>query len=498
MKPQDAYDWLAGKSREAHVVGGIGALVGWDQEVNMPPKGAAHRAKMRAWVAGQHHKLATNPKIGEALAAAEGADWDEGQAANLREWRRGYELATKLPEDLVKRQALAASKGNEAWKEARSADDFSIFSPCLGELVEIARERAECLGYEEEAYDALLDLYQADLTAAKVGAVFGDLRARLVPLLERILDWQGDVGPDPIQGEYTDEEQRAFNIQGAELIGFDFAAGRLDVAAHPFCSGTCRDDIRLTTRYNTADPLPSHFGTLHEAGHGLYEQGLSADHEGTPLGDSVSLSIHESQSIFFESMVGQDPAYWEHMMGAYKAAFPGRADTLTQEQMVRRVNRVGRTLIRVEADEVTYPLHVILRFEIERALFGGEIGLADLPGVWMEKMDELVGVRPPSDADGVLQDIHWSMGGFGYFPTYAMGRMNAAQLGAALTREHPGWRADLARGDGATPLAWMREKVHSRGCLHRTDELMAEATGTPPLADEYLAHLEGKYKSIFA
>ncbi|MCH7494256.1 carboxypeptidase M32 [bacterium] len=498
MKPREAYDWLAELSRERHVVGGIGALVGWDQEVNMPPKGAPHRARMRAWMAGQHHRLATLPRIGEALAAAEGRAWGAGEAANLREWRREHELATKLPTSLVERQAKAASQGNEAWKKARAADDFGLFQPCLGELIQIARERAECLGYIDEPYDALLDIYQAGLSTAGVGAVFGDLRQRLVPLLERILDWQGEVGPDPIQGEYPESEQRAFNIEGAELIGFDFAAGRLDVAAHPFCSGTCRGDVRLTTRYNPADPLPSHFGTLHEAGHGVYEQGLSEEHEGTPLGGSVSLSIHESQSIFFESMVGQDPAYWEHMLGPYKAAFPGRADGVTHEQMVRRVNRVGRTLIRVEADEVTYPLHVILRFEMERDLFRGDIGLADLPGVWMEKMDGLVGAKPRSDADGVLQDIHWSMGGFGYFPSYAMGRMNAAQLGAALTREHPGWRAGLARGDCATPLAWMRTNIHGKGMLLRTDELMEDATGVPPLADDYLAYLESKYRAIFA
>ncbi|MBC8515439.1 carboxypeptidase M32 [bacterium] len=495
---KSAYEKLQEMSKELHVMGSIGALVGWDQEVNMPPKGTEHRGKMMAWLAIEGHKRATHPQIGEWLGEAENEAVDENSKANMREWRREWELATKIPQDLVERRALASTRAHESWKEARAKDDFSLFSTDLGELIEIAKESAEHLGYTDEPYDALLDQYQAGMTTQGIDTLFSGLRNRLVPLLERILDWQGEVGPDPLEGKYSVEEQARFCKWGARHIGFDFDAGRMDTAVHPFCSGTCSGDIRLTTRYDVNDPLKSFGGALHEAGHGLYEQGLPSEHQGTPRGTAVSLGIHESQSLFFESVLGQGEAFWTYALPFFKSHFPGRAEGVGYEEMQKRVNRVSRSLIRVEADEVTYPLHIILRFEMERDIIRGEISLDDLPGVWREKMEELVGLSPEDDTTGVLQDIHWSMGGLGYFPTYALGRLYSAQLGEALTRDHPKWESEVARGDCSTPLAWMRHNIHQRGTFHRSEALMEEATGKLPTADDFLLYLERKYRRIFS
>ena len=498
MTPQDAYRNLSEHSKQRTVVSSINALVEWDQQVYMPPAGLEHRGAMSAWLAKQSHTLATDANIRKWLDIAADGEWTEGEQACLREWKRSYDKATCLPDDLVEREATVATKAHESWREAREKNDFSIFADDLSTLVDISREKADRYGYKNESYDALLDLYQADMTVESVGAIFTDLRSRLVPLLDKILDWQGEPATNPFNGICLEDEQHRFCEWGARAIGFDFNAGRLDKTVHPFCTGTCIGDVRLTTRFDVNNPLPAFSGALHEAGHGVYEQGLLVEHQGTPLGDSVSLGVHESQSLFNESVLGQSVEFWTYALPFLKAHFPGRADHIDLDTISRFVNRVERSFIRVDADEVTYPLHVILRFEIERDLFRGDVAINDLPELWRTKMQELLGVVPDTDSLGVLQDVHWSFNGFGYFPTYALGRLYAAQLAQALTAAHPDWRDNLKNGDCSTALNWMRENVHRQGMRYRTEQLIERATGTAPSADAYLTYLEDKYSSIYA
>jgi len=500
MNPKKAFSKLKKISEDSHAIGDVSAIVSWDQEVNMPPKGLENRGRMMSWLAQQRHKNATNPEVGEALKATLSGDWNEKEKACLREWQRGWDLSTKIPADLVQRSALASVKGHESWKSAREKNDFSIFRDDLKELIDLSKERAECIGYTTESYDALLDMYQAGMNVQGIDALFTNLKNKLTPLLEEILDWQGEIEDDPVAGHYSQEEQKKFCEWGAKHIGFDFDAGRIDTAVHPFCSGAGPGDIRLTTRYNLENPFDSFFGSLHETGHGLYEQGLPSgkDEYGTPLSESVSLGIHESQSLFWESIVGQSPEFWEYVLPFFKEHFPGRADSVTHAQIVRRTNKVSRSLIRVEADEVTYPLHVILRFEIERDIFRGNLSVDDLPDAWNQKMQELIGVTPPNNTLGVLQDVHWSMGGFGYFPTYALGRLYSAQFTEKLSKDIPSWKDDMAKGDCSPALKWSRKNIHSRGSIYRTEQLIEKVTGTPPSEEPFLSYLRKKYKSIFS
>jgi carboxypeptidase Taq len=498
MKSHQAYDELAQCSRELWNIGSIRGLVSWDQQVNMPPKGVAHRAEMLAYLAQELHRKSTDPRLGELLAEAEQGQWTPGQAANLREWRRAYDQASKLPADLVRRRAELTAKANAIWQEARAKNDFPLFAPYLGELVAISRETADHLGWQAERYDALLDQYEPDLTTAQCEAFFGGLRQAVVPLLERIVASPVQADRELFHGaEFPVVDQRELGTAMTRALGFDYQAGRLDIATHPFCSGFCVGDVRLTTRYDTRSPFQSLMGTIHESGHGMYDQGLAPEHEGTPLGDSVSLGIHESQSRFFENNIGRSRAFWQHWFPRFREAFPDVMDHVGFDDLYLLLNDVRPTLIRVEADEVTYNLHIMARFEIERDLFRGDVQPADLPAVWNAKYRAYLGITPPTDREGVLQDIHWSWAYFGYFPTYALGTVYAAQLEAAMRRDIPDLDEQMAAGEFTAPLRWMREHVHRLGMLYRPADLITHATGKPPSADDYVTYLVRKYGALY-
>ncbi len=437
--------------------------------------------------------------MGELLAAAEGAEWAPGPAANLREWRRDYEQATKLPHDLVRRRAELTAEANNVWQDARASSRFAAFAPKLAELIGLSREIADHLGWQAERYDALLDLYEPGLTTADVDGFFADLRVHLVPLFQRIMGShvKGDRGMF-CNAEFPVAGQEALGLAVSEALGFDYDAGRLDVATHPFTTSFGRQDVRLTTRYDLGWPFQSLMGTIHEAGHGMYEQGLSEEHEGTPLGETVSLGIHESQSRFFENNIGRSRSFWEYWYPRFQRQFPGLADHVGFEDFYRLVNDVSPSLIRVEADEVTYNLHIMVRFEIERDLFRDTLKPADLPAAWNEKYQRYLGITPATEREGVLQDVHWSWGYFGYFPTYSLGTVYAAQLEAALRRDVPDLDRRMAGGDFSQPLRWMREQIHAHGKLYRPKELIARATGRPPSTAAYVDYLVGKYSAIYA
>jgi carboxypeptidase Taq len=498
MNPQEAYNELVKRSKELFTVGTINALVGWDQRVNMPPAGIKQRSQMAAYLQELAHRQQADPRVGELLDIAEEGQWEAGPAANLREWRRDYDQATKLPPTLVRRRAELTATANNVWQESRATSDFASFAPYLDELVSLSREIADHLGYKGERYDALLDLYEPGLTTTEVSAFFAELRRCVVPLL-------GKIVASPVKAdrglfrnvEFPVAAQQALGVAVTKALGFDYGAGRLDISTHPFTTSFGRGDVRLTTRYDPGWPFQSLMGTIHEAGHGMYDQGLSEEHEGTPLGESVSLGIHESQSRFWENNIGRSRAFWQHWYPRFKAEFAGLIDHVTFDDFYRLVNDVRPTLIRVEADEVTYNLHILVRFEIERDLFRDALKPADLPAAWNQKYQQYLGITPATEREGVLQDVHWSWAYFGYFPTYSLGTVYAAQLEAALRRGAPELDWQMAAGDFSQAFGWMRENIHHHGKRYRPNELIERATGKAPDVSDYISYLTKKYSEIY-
>lgn len=489
-----AYRKLQKRVREIAWLGGAAEALNWDLETYMPSKALGFRAEQLAYLGGRTHRLFTAKQVGAWLAECEAHGYaaESGEAANVREWRRLYDRATKLPPALVEKSERARAHAREAWKQARKEADFKKFKPHLEKLLQLNRQKADCWGFEESAYDALLDAYEPGARARELRVVFGELRPAIGEILKSALEYSAGVPEDLLEGNYPVAAQQAFNQEVAKAMGFDFEAGRIDTTTHPFCTTLGPGDCRLTTRYNERNFAQSLYGILHEAGHGLYEQGLPAEHFGTPLGTAASLGIHESQSRLWENHVGRSPEFWEHWHGAACAHFP-ELKKFTPEQITAAVNRVSPSFIRVEADMVTYDLHILLRFEIEWRLIEGQLKVADVPAWWNEEFEKMLGLKVPNDAEGCLQDIHWSLGDLGYFPTYTLGNLNAAQLMHRAQADHPGLGAELARGEYGTLLGWLRTKVHSQGLRYRPQELMQRATGEPTRAQWHLENLRRKF-----
>lgn len=490
----EAYQRLVALGRELQLVEDAVALLGWDQEVLMPSKGVAYRAEQLAWFSGYLHERFAAEATGDALGEAEAElrpDGDVRIAANLREWRHEYERATALPKKLVEDFAEARVIAQAAWADSRRRSDFSVFAPHLEKLVALSREHAERWGYEETLYDALLDRFERGATTRGLSATLGRLREALIPVVEEATA-RAPFDRSRLAGHYPIERQQAFNREVAESIGFDFESGRIDTAVHPFCSGMAPHDTRLTTRYDEGDFLSSLFGVLHEAGHGLYEQGLPKDRRGEPVGKAVSLGVHESQSRLWENHVGRSRAFWEKWLPRAAHYFPHLA-ALSPGELYEAVNRAELSHIRVEADEVTYDLHILLRFELEQAIFSGDLSIADLPGEWNRRFESYFGLPVRNDAEGCLQDIHWSMAIFGYFPTYSLGNLNAAHLVRAARRDDPAVEAAFERADYAALLDWMRRKIHESGSLFLPDDLVARAAGTPVTSEALVDHLRDRY-----
>lgn len=487
-----AYDRLVALGRELQLVADASALLAWDQEVMMPPQGIAYRAEQMAWFDGYTHDRFTAPEVGEWIAASKAADTGEDPVVgtNLREWEREFRLGTALPGDLVRQFAETRVLAQAAWSEARKHSDFSRFAPHLQRLIDLSREKAERWGYEEVPYDALLDRFERGATTSALVETLGSLREALLPVVEEATR-RDRVPADLLEGHYPVDRQQALNREIAGSIGFDFDSGRIDTAVHPFCSGMAPHDTRLTTRYDESDFRSSLFGVLHEAGHGLYEQGLPKDRRGQPVGNSASLGVHESQSRLWENHVGRSRAFWERWMPRVVHHFPHLAG-VTAEQMYAAVNEAELSHIRVESDEVTYDLHILLRFELEQAIFSGTLAVADIPGEWNRRFESYFGIPVRNDAEGCLQDIHWSMGIFGYFPTYTLGNLNAAHLARAALAD-PGVSKAFDSADYAPLLEWMRRGIHGEGSLHLPHELIARAAGSPVGPGALVAHVRSRY-----
>ena len=480
-------------ARTQATIRSIGSVIGWDQETYLPRGGADQRAAQLSWISARAHEMAVSDEWRVALDEAQAADTgdDPKVTANLRELRRGYERATRLPVELVARASKATSLAKHAWAEARKQSDFKAFAPHLHGLLDIAREKADLWGYAGEPYDALLENYERATSTAAVAALFDRLKPELRRIAAAAVEKSAARKPTLPPGPYPVDAQQRFNARIAESLGFDFSSGRIDTATHPFCTALGPGDVRMTTRYDEADFTSSLFGVLHETGHGLYEQGLPVEDFGLPSGSSLSLGIHESQSRLWENHVGRSDAFWERWYPDACACFP-QLEGFPIEEFLAFVRRANFSPIRVEADEATYDLHILLRFDIERRMLRGELAVDDIPAAWNESFRELFGFVPEDDRRGCLQDIHWSMGGLGYFATYSLGNLNAAQLYQAATRD-----ADIAAGcakaDYAALLVWMRQHIHARGATLDPADLMELATGSAPAADAYLAYLKSRY-----
>ena len=473
-------------------------ILGWDAQTLMPTGAAAGRAEQLATVRGIAHALLVDPRVGDQLAAAEHGRGTLGpwEAANLREMRRAHAHAGAVPGDLVVAESKATSRAEMAWREARAQSRFALLAPHLAEVLRLQREIARCKGEALglSTYDSLLDQYDASLRVARIAPMFDRLRAALPGLLAAAQERQArEPAPEPIGGPFPVAAQRALGETLMRHLGFAFDRGRLDISLHPFCGGAT-GDVRITTRYDEADFTRALMGVLHETGHALYEQGRPERWLHQPVGQARGMTMHESQSLLIEMQACRSRAFMAALAPLVQAAFGREGDAALGADNLHRVfTRVAPGFIRVDADEVTYPAHILLRTRLERAMIDGDLAVDDLPGAFDDGLRDLLGLRVPDDARGCLQDIHWPSGAWGYFPTYTLGAMAAAQLFAAARAAVPAIMPGLARGDFAALVAWLRTHVHGLGSLHTTDDILAAATGQPLGFDAYLAHLHRRY-----
>jgi carboxypeptidase Taq len=499
--PQASYDALITELKETALLSTISSVLHWDERTQMPAKGAGHRANQTALMARLIHQRQTSPKIGDWLSELERSelvtDPISVPAVNVREARRSYDRAVKLPPALVEELARTAVLAQQAWAEARAKSTFAIFRPWLEKIVALVKQAAACLGNPSRPYDALLDEFEPGDTADDLKDVFESLRAPLVDLVGRIMSSGRKAPVEILERHYPAAAQEKLARQAAELIGFDFTAGRLDVSLHPFSTDLGPGDRRITTRYDEKYFGDAFFGVMHEVGHALYNFGIDSNHFGTPMGHYVSLGIHESQSRMWENLVGRSRAFWEFVFPQVQSAFPEATADVSPDQWLWAVNDVRPSLIRTESDEATYNLHVLLRFELEQALISGDLATADVPGAWNERMKKYLGITPPDDARGCLQDIHWSGGAIGYFPTYTLGNLYAAQFFEQARVDLGDLDGQFARGEFGQLLRWLTEKIHRQGMRYRARDLVQHVTGRPLSAEPLLKHLNGKAAELY-
>lgn len=478
-------------------------LLIWDQQTNMPCGGTPARAEALATLSSLVHKQLTDDDMRRLLETVDAkTDASSVEGALIRLARRDFDQATKLPVKLVAEIARATSLAEPAWVAARKESDFSKFAPHLAQLVKLNKQVAEHTGYQSHPYDALLDIHEPGAKTLEIGDFFAKLKQPLVDLTAQIAH-QSDAQDAkkraaPLFGDFDEAKQEAFGREVIKRFGYDFTRGRQDRAVHPFCIGFGSGDVRITTRFDKGWLQPALFGTLHEAGHALYEQGIDPAFERTPMASGASMSIHESQSRLWENVVGRSRGFWNHFYKPLQQVFPAQLERVSLEDFYRAINTVERTPIRVEADEVTYNLHVLLRFELEVALFENNLKVEDLPAAWNEKMQAYLGLTPTNDAEGVLQDVHWSNGMFGYFPTYSLGNVLAVQLYAAALEAAPSIPEEIANGEFGSLHRWLTENIHTHGKRFEPKELIKRATtGSTLDTAPYLKYLKDKFGELY-
>jgi len=479
----------------------ISRLLNWDQEINLPAKGADYRAASISELSAILHtkllNLDTDNLLTKLKKEVDSQKIRGKEAIIINETWRTFDRERKLPEDFVRELAEVSSKAQTVWIEARKKNDFSMFLPWLTKIVKLKRKETEYVGYTVSPYDALLDQYEPGMTTAEVSKTLDNLKVFLVPFLKQIRDSKQKINSKALNGKFPIDKQVEFNKKILAKIGFDFDAGRLDASVHPFADGLHPHDVRITSRYALNDIFYSVSSTIHEAGHALYEQGLPVEHFGTPLAESVSLGIHESQSRFWENMIGKSLSFWKYFYPSLRKDFPESFTKLSTDDFYKAINKVEPSLIRTEADEVTYNLHIILRFEIEKGMIEGTINLKDLPKIWNSKMKEYFGIEVPTDSLGVLQDVHWSGGGIGYFPTYTLGNLYSAQFYQAMKKDIPDLPKKVAEGNFIVIREWLRKKIHVSGKTYTAESLVKKITGENLDSKYFTEYLTEKYTKIY-
>jgi carboxypeptidase Taq len=495
------YEKLCKHAREVAILNSTQSLLGWDERTKLPPAGGEYRAEQMSYLAGFMHKKLTAPEVGEWLTELADSDLaaDPGSdvGADIVNMRRDYDRKTKLPQALVEELAKLSVLGQQLWVEARKANDFARVRPLLERTIELKRQEAAAIGYEKEPYDALLDEFEPGAKTTEVAQALNGLREQLVPLVAAIAASPRKPNLDALRGHYPVDLQEQFGRRCSTAIGFDFNQGRLDTTNHPFCAGMGPYDVRLTTRYDQENLSGSLFSTLHEAGHGIYDQGLRKEHYGLPTGEAVSLGIHESQSRMWENLVGRSHAFWEYFFPIAQQTFGEALGHVSLDDFYFAINDVRPSLIRTESDEVTYNLHILIRFELELALINDQLAVTDLPEAWHAKYREYLGIQSPTDSDGVLQDVHWSSGAFGYFPTYSLGNLYAAQFFEKAEADLGDLHEMFARGEFMPLREWLRANIHANGRRYPAAELGRRVTGAPLSHDALMRHLRGKFSPLY-
>ncbi|MEO7598357.1 MAG: carboxypeptidase M32 [Opitutus sp.] len=496
MTSEAAYAELIVRLKRVDSLSSIAELLGWDEQVNLPADSADQRAEQHAVLAETVHAASGAQQIGELLARLESpGGLSEDQTAVVRQARKDFDRTTRLPADFVREKAAQGSVGYHAWAKAKRDSDFASYAPVLQKNLELAKREAAYLGWQGREYDYMLDKHDPGMTAALITRLFAELKAQLVPLVRRIAASTVSPRKDLLRG-FPVEQQRTLLREVTERLGFNYGRGRIDVSLHPFCSGTGAD-VRMTTRFKQDEPLDSLFSSIHETGHGLYEQGLPREHRGTALGVHAGMGAHESQSRLWENQVSRSHGFWSYFEPRFRELFPAQTNSVSSDELYLAINAVEPTLIRVDADEVTYNLHIILRFELEQKLFSGELAVRDLPTAWNSASRDLVGMVPGNDSEGVLQDVHWSDGAFGYFPSYCLGNMVAAQLWFAARKERPELERDFALGDFSWLLTWLRQHVHAEGRRYQLPELVRRITGDELSPQALLRYLNERYGPLY-
>jgi carboxypeptidase Taq len=498
MNPEQAYAELIRLSREETLLASCVDVLEWDEEINLPRKAVNHRSDQLAFLAGMLHDRSTSPRYDELLSIVEEspltADPESPPAVNVRELRRGYDRERRMPRKLVEESARVTSLASKAWVHARRKNDFKSFAPWLERIFLLAREEADAVGHNGTRYDALLDDYEPGMTTSVLSSLFTELGDKLGSLVDAARDDDSKPAPATFRAKrFSLDKQRHFAERVAAAVGFNLDAARFDVGNHPFCTDLGPGDVRIALRFVSTDFTRGVFTLLHEVGHGLYDQGLDPAHYGTPMGETASLGLHESQSRLWENLVGRSEGFWRYFYPELRQTFPRGLRDIPMETFRGMINRVEPGLIRVHADEVTYNMHIVIRFELERAMLSGDLAVADLPDAWAEFYQRYLGVTPEDHRDGCLQDMHWAEGLIGYFPTYALGNVYAAQLYSAAEREIGPLDEAFAAGDFAGLKGWLVDRVHRHGMRYRAREVVERATGSPPDPSALIAGLSNRY-----
>ena len=476
-------------------------LMFWDLRTGAPKKGVEQRSEIIGMLSSDVFKMSTSEEMAAYIAKLTAKDvveqLSEITRKTLEESKKEYDRNKKIPAEEYKEYVILRSKAESIWEKAKEQADFAMFQPYLEKLVEFTKKFVNYWGYEGNKYNTLLDMYEPGVTVDVLDEVFSNLRDRIVPLVKAISECTNQPETSFLFESFPKEKQRDFSLSLLKDMGYDFEAGRLDETVHPFAIGLNPGDVRVTTKYDEQDFRTAVFGTIHEGGHALYEQNISSELIGTPLCTGTSMGIHESQSLFYENFVGRSFSYWKNNYASLKRFADGQFDDISIDEFYRAINESKPSLIRIEADELTYPLHVMVRYEIEKGLFNDEIDVKDLPEIWNSKYEEYLGIRPKDDAQGVLQDVHWAGASFGYFPSYALGYMYAAQLKQAMLKDLPNYDTLLEEGNLQPIKEWMTANVHKHGKLKKPLEILQDITGEGLNADHLIKYLEDKYSSVY-